>query len=550
MAPRGPQFLLAGTLALVAAGGVLAEEAKPVQSTSTENSAADPDFLLDATSLAIRELLSGSGKKTGLLDPRDAAAMVEFYAERNDAPLWLPDGVMTDKVRALIARIQASDTDGLDSSGFTLPSQDLGRYAKIQPQAAARADLMLSQAVAAYAREAYAGQVDPSTISKNIGYDRRLPDLAAVLNSVATSPDPVETLVAYNPPQPEFTALRERLAELRRAEDAEKPIEIPPGATLKLGAQDARVAFLRKRLDLPSDVRSPAVFDETILAAVKTFQKSAGLKADGIVGPRTLAALNADPVNPIPAILVNMEKWRWMPRDLGRFYVRVNIPDFTVDVYKDDTRTYTTRIVVGKPTQQTPIFSDEIEHTIVNPAWNVPQSITRNEMLPAARRNPGALRGYQVFVLTKGRYRAVDPRRINWRRIDARRIQIRQPPGRRNALGKVKFMFPNRYSVYLHDTPSKSLFNRGYRAYSHGCMRVMNPMEFADALLSEEPELNASYLESLYGSRERRVNLTRKVPVHITYFTAWVDDSGNLQLRDDLYGHDRRIEERLGALSG
>jgi murein L,D-transpeptidase YcbB/YkuD len=301
---------------------------------------------------------------------------------------------------------------------------------------------MLSQAVAAYAREAYAGQVDPCTISKNIGYDRRLPDLAAVLNSVATSPDPVETLVAYNPPQPEFTALRERLAELRRAEDAEKPIEIPPGATLKLGAQDARVAFLRKRLDLPSDVRSPAVFDETILAAVKTFQKSAGLKADGIVGPRTLAALNADPVNPIPAILVNMEKWRWMPRDLGRFYVRVNIPDFTVDVYKDDTRTYTTRIVVGKPTQQTPIFSDEIEHTIVNPAWNVPQSITRNEMLPAARRNPGALRGYQVFVLTKGRYRAVDPRRINWRRIDARRIQIRQPPGRRNALGKVKFMSP------------------------------------------------------------------------------------------------------------
>jgi len=550
MAPRGPQFLLAGALMLVASGGVLAEEAKPVQGTPTENSAAGPDLMLDATGLAIRELLAGAGKKNDLLDTRDATALVEFYAERNYAPVWLPDGVMTDKVRALIARIQAADTDGLDPSHFSLPSPDLGRYAKIQPQAAARADVILSQAVAAYAREAFAGQVDPSTISKNIGYERHLPDLAAVLDSVSTSPDPIETLVAYNPPQPEFAALRERLAELRRAEEAEKPIEIPPGATLKLGAEDARVAFLRKRLDLPSDVRSPAVFDETVLAAVKTFQSSAGLKADGIVGPRTLAALNADPVNPIPAILVNMEKWRWMPRDLGRFYVRVNIPDFTVDVYKDDTRTYTTRIVVGKPTQQTPIFSDEIEHTIVNPAWNVPQSITRNEMLPAARRNPGALRGYQVFVLTKGRYRAVDPRRINWRRIDARRIQIRQPPGSRNALGKVKFMFPNRYSVYLHDTPSKSLFNRDYRAYSHGCMRVMNPMEFADALLSEEPKLNASYLESLYGSRERRVNLTSKVPVHITYFTAWVDDSGKLQLRDDLYGHDRRIEERLGALSG
>jgi murein L,D-transpeptidase YcbB/YkuD len=170
-----------------------------------------------------------------------------------------------------------------------------------------------------------------------------------------------------------------------------------------------------------------------------------------------------------------------------------------------------------------------------------------NEMLPAARSNPGALRGYQVFALIKGRYRAVDPRFINWRTVDMRKIQIRQPPGERNALGKIKFMFPNAYSVYLHDTPSKSLFQRDYRAYSHGCMRVMEPMEFADALLSEEVDLNAAYLKKLFGGSEKRVNLTKKVPVHITYFTAWVGESGALETRDDLYGHDAHIENALGS---
>jgi murein L,D-transpeptidase YcbB/YkuD len=550
MALRGPQFLFAGALALFAAGGVLAEEPRsvPEQGGPRVESGAPEVATLDETSSAVRDLLSEAGNDDGFLDKRDAAAVAEFYSQRNYAPAWLIDGVMSDQARALIARIEAADSDGLDPSVFALPSPDIGSQVKAKPDVAARADVLLSTAITAYARTAYAGQVDPASISKNIGYDRQSPDLIEALNSVAASPDPVETLVAYNPPQPEFAALRDKLAELRNAEKNEKPIEIPAGKTLKLGVEDARVGFLRQRLDLPTDGPSPALYDDKVVGAVRTFQSSAGLKADGIVGPRTLAAMNADPVDPIPAILVNMEKWRWMPRDLGRFNVRVNIPEFTVDVYKDGARTYSTRIVVGKPTQQTPIFSDEIEHAIVNPAWNVPASITRNEMLPAARRNPGALRGYQVFALIKGRYRAVDPRRINWRRIDARKIQIRQPPGSRNALGKVKFMFPNRYSVYLHDTPAKSLFQKDYRAYSHGCMRVMNPMEFADALLSEEPELNSSYLESLYGSRERKVDLTRKVPVHITYFTAWVDESGDLQFRDDLYGHDRRIEERLGSL--
>lgn len=551
MAHRGPQFMFAGALALVAGSGVLAEEptSRPADGAIAGQSATFArQPVLDEASAAIRDLLAKGGKRHEFLEKRDDAAVAEFYAERNYAPAWLPEGVITDRARALIDRITAADTDGLDPSVFSLPSRDLGIYAKASPEVTARADVMLSRAITAYARTAYAGHVDPSTVSKNIGYERHLPDLIEALRTIAASPDPVETLVAYNPPHREFAALRNRLADLRNVKEVDEPIEIPPGKSLKLGIEDARVGFLRQRLDLPTNVAAPALYDETVAEAVKDFQRSAGLKVDGIVGPKTTAALNADPVDPIPAILVNMEKWRWMPRDLGAFYVRVNIPDFTVEVYKDGASVHSTRIVVGKPSQQTPVFSDEIEYAVVNPAWNVPASITRNEMLPAARRNPGALRGYQVFALIKGRYRAVNPQRINWRRIDAGRIQLRQPPGRQNALGKVKFMFPNKYSVYLHDTPAKSLFQRDYRAYSHGCMRVMNPMEFAEALLSGEPELDSAYLESLYGSRERRVNLNTKVPVHVTYLTAWVDESGSLQLRDDLYGHDGRIEEGLSSL--
>lgn len=548
MALRGPQFMFACALALGVVGSAFAQEPMPpaAEAVGAEPPVtAETEPVLDETSLAIRELLSGKAETNAFINKRDDAAVAEFYAERDYAPAWLQDGSVSDATRDLIARITAADSDGLDPAMFSLPNPDLGKHGKAQPQVAARADVQMSRAVTAYVRMAYAGMVDPGSLGKNIGYERHLPDLIEALNSIAAATDPVATMVAYNPPHREFAALRDKLVELRSAEKAKKPIEVPTGKTLKIGVEDARVGFLRKRLELPTDVRSPALYDEAMAEAVRAFQKSAGLKADGIAGPKTIGALNADPIDPIPAILINMEKWRWMPRDLGQFYVRVNIPNFTVDVYKDGTPVHSTRIVVGKPSQQTPIFSDEIEYAVVNPAWNVPASITQNEMLPAARRNPGALRGYQVFALIKGRYRAVDPRFINWRRIDARKIQIRQPPGQRNALGKVKFIFPNKHSVYLHDTPAKSLFQRDYRAYSHGCMRVMNPMEFAEALLSEEPKLNSAYLKSLYGSSERRVNLSKKVPVHITYFTTWVDESGNLQFRDDLYGHDRRIEARL-----
>jgi murein L,D-transpeptidase YcbB/YkuD len=321
------------------------------------------------------------------------------------------------------------------------------------------------------------------------------------------------------------------------------------GPTLKLGMKDARVAVLRQRLKIADEAPEAALFDAAVEAAVKAFQTSVNAKPDGILGKGTLALLNAVNDDHENTIIANMERWRWMPDDLGRYYVRVNVPNFNLDIYKNEKVVYTTRIVVGETDKQTPIFSDEIEHVIVNPVWNVPESIAVKEMLPSIMRNPGAaLAGYQVFANVDGRFRPVDPYMVNWGSVNMKQIQIKQPPGERNALGSIKFMFPNPYAVYLHDTPSKSLFQRDYRALSHGCMRVMDPWAFADALLSEDPTITTPQLKALVGGPERQVNLSRKIPVHVTYFTAWVDGAGKLQVRGDVYGHDARVEKALGLL--
>ena len=503
------------------------------------------DRLVDPASAAIRQAVA-EGLGAGIFtSKREAAAIAEYYAAQGYVPSWTADGRLTDRARAIIRRIAAAGADGLDPAAYRTPLPGLGAYVPIAPATLARAAVLLTRAIAAYAGAAYSGRLEPKSISDNFGYEIQRLDPAVAVGLVAASDDPAATLAAFNPPQEEFAALRAKLAELRSAR-TETPPEIPSGPLLKLGVSDPRVVLIRERFGVPTDVAAPEVYDEAVIEAVKTFQASAKLKADGIVGNATLAVMNRGAKDQVATVIANMERWRWMPRDLGDFYVRVNIPNFNVEIHENGTVIHETRIVVGKTTNQTPIFSDEIEHVVVNPVWNVPASIALKEMLPTIRANGGNIRGYQVYANIKGRFRAVDPRMIDWHTVDMRKIQIKQPPGERNALGAVKFMFPNKYAVYLHDTPSKSLFQRDYRAYSHGCMRVMDPWSFADALLSRDPGWNAARLKKLVGGPERRVDLPHHINVHITYFTAWVDADGTLQVRDDIYGHDKRIEKALG----
>jgi murein L,D-transpeptidase YcbB/YkuD len=537
-------------LAVVPTAGALAAKAKPVPAPKVVDSAYDYpvyDGLIDPMNAAIRSELSDAGTQGSFLDKRDAAGVAEYYAEQGYTPIWIENGKLSDRALKVIARIKEAAEDGLDPSWYQLPPVQFGALAMPTDEGIAKADVELSDAVVTFARNLHSGRLDPNTVSPNFSYQPNLLDPLAVLAAASTSDDEDGLFTSYNPQHPEFQALRQRLAEIRD-QPAKTQVIVADGPTLKAGMSDWRVVNLRQRLNVTDQVSDPLVYDDGVVAAVKAWQAGKGLKADGMLGKASLAVLNAVPANPVSTILVNMERWRWMPENLGPFYVRVNIPNFNLDIYRDAKVIYTTRIVVGQTDKQTPIFSDEIETADVNPTWNVPSSIAIKEMLPKAIATPASLAGYQVFENLDGTFRPVDPTQVDWSSVDMRRIQIKQPPGDDNALGSIKFLFPNPYAVYLHDTPSKSFFQRDYRALSHGCMRVENPWDFAAVLLQDDPNVSVPKLKALVGGKETAVALTHKIPVHITYFTAWIDNAGELQLRNDLYGHDKEMEKDLGLI--
>jgi murein L,D-transpeptidase YcbB/YkuD len=483
----------------------------------------------------------------GVLGERDVAGVIAFYEARAYQPAWTADGALTPAAILIIERIAMADADGLDPNAYHTPSVRFGLGARPSDGAVARSEILLSLAIAAYTREAFAGRVDPRTIGPDIDIEPHYPNTLAALNAIATDADPVDVLEGYNPHHAGYLALREELARLR-AEEHEDLAVVPEGPTLRLGDEDERVAILRVRLDVPAaDDGVRNIYDEELMSAVRDFQANVGLVTDGIVGPNTLGALNGPAVDPVAEVIANMERWRWVPRDLGDFYVNVNVPEYMVRIFEDGEAVHETRVIVGLRSNKTPIFSDEIEHLIVNPFWYVPASIVADEMMAILRSDPNYFNrnNFDVFVNWQGRTQQVNPVQVDWSRLTASQISMRQRPGDGNALGRIKFMFPNSHAVYLHDTPSKSLFQRDVRTFSHGCIRVMNPMDFADALLTRDPDWNADRLTTLFGAQERQVDLATHIPVHITYFTAVVDESGTVQFKSDIYGYSAAVRQAL-----
>ncbi|WP_293722824.1 L,D-transpeptidase family protein [Stappia sp.] len=545
----------------------------------------DPAYAAAIEALA-NEGLSEQDNALPFVTKARREAVVSLYSDREFNPLWSADGVVSDAARALLARLGDAAGDGLSPDDYALPPEVSEASGALSPVQAARFDLLLSLALVEYADHAQAGRVEPSSLSRNITAAPVHPDPAEALSAIVEAQDPVAALDAFNPPQPGFQALRRKLAELTSPDAAAKlPPMVPAGKTLKKGMRDPRVAVLRERLGMKVEAAEapvgqpvtgeeapeiagaatdatvtstdgdqtvevaaqvdPELFDDSVKEAVSAFQAENGLHADGIVGPRTLLALNAvaDDGMAISDVIANMERWRWLPRDLGQFHILVNIPEFKARLFRDGKQVYETRVVVGKPSNQTPVFSDEMDHLIVNPYWNVPYSIASQELLPAVRANSSYLSKRNYEVVSGGR--VVDPSAVDWSGVNLRTVRIRQRPGRGNALGNIKFMFPNRHSVYLHDTPSKRLFGRSSRAFSHGCVRVQDPFDFADALLQLDPDWDARRLKAMVGGSEKRVNLSRHVPVHLAYFTAFVDENGALQRRPDIYGHNATLTKAL-----
>jgi L,D-transpeptidase YcbB len=493
----------------------------------------------------------------GSRDYQQAQKLYFFYGARGFEPLWLTPGVgsaiaFSPNAEKIVDLFKNAAFEGFRPSDYLTADLDPAA-AGTDPLKLAALETAFSQATVRYAQDTYGGRITPTAVSKLITLPSKRIDEADILLKLASSDAPDKILTSLEPQHEEFTRLKAALAKFYDGSVVVEQVTIPDGKTLKLGMEDERVPLLRQRLgvaapEIPegaTDAKVDITYDQALVDAILKFQEEMGLTADGVMGPATVAALNGGSNVSKDDIIANMERWRWEPEQFGDFHVEVNIPEFTVWIMKDGEAVHTTRVVVGTPKNQTAIFSDNIRHVVVNPYWNVPPSIAANEIKPHLIANPYYLDSQNMEMLSGGK--VINAAAIDWTTTNINNFHIRQRPGPGNALGKIKFLFPNQHDIYLHDTPSKSLFSRAFRAYSHGCVRVQNPMDFAGALLETNPQLTRASLEALEGPKEKWVNLENHIPVHLMYFTLRVDEDGTIRNYGDVYGHNKKLIELLNA---
>ncbi len=461
------------------------------------------------------------------LGRQDREALTAFYAEAERPLLWMQDGSWSPAAHAVMERLKKADEDGLDPADYPLP--DAGLRKDAPPARWALADLKLSVSIIRYARDARGARIEPSRLSPLVTPKLEIPEVKDILAAVAASKDAGAALESYNPQHPGYLALKAHLAQLRASHPSQPSVRVPKGPSLRVGMKDPRVPLIRARFNLAKDADNQTVYDERLASAVAAFQKEKGLPTNGILTPQTVAALSGPSIAQKEADLIaNMERWRWLPPELGERHIFVNVPEFRLRLVEDGKVVHQTRVIVGKEQSQTPIFSEDMKYLVVNPSWTIPPSIMKKEILPALANDPdyAARKGYKI--MRKGG-----------------RITVQQPPGERNALGFLKFMFPNRHAVYLHDTPNRNLFTASKRAFSHGCVRVEQPFQLAEEVLGDGGKWTEQKLRGLIGKGERYVYLPRPLPVHLTYFTLMIDDKGEMKSFNDLYGLDRKVRAAL-----
>jgi L,D-transpeptidase YcbB len=510
----------------------------------------------EAVRAVIQEQLSAKFTNASEARKTEQGALVEYYSVAENRLLWVDENGLNDRAKSVIEEIGKAEEYGLRPADYALPKE----AESVDAKWLADSEIKTSFAVLGYARDARGGRIAPQRLSPNLDPVLALPNPMEVIESIAFRSDPAAYLRSFQPDQPQFEALRKALIAARGGNPDPDVARIPDGPTLKLGVDHEQVALLRKRLDIPvEDGGKETVFDASVHAAVQRFQESHGALPDGMVGPGTRRMLNgqqrqaASPAK-VRQILLNMERWRWLPHDLGEFYVTVNIPEFMLRVMDEGKPAFTTRVVVGKTNTQTPIFSNEMQTIVFGPYWNMPNSIKTEEIRPYIREEGGWFGGggWNTAVLERHNLRVniggreIDPSRIDWNRIDIRSLNIYQPPGPGNVLGNVKFLFPNKHDVYMHDTTQKFLFAKSVRAESHGCMRVQNPDQLALTLLKRDQGWSAGRVaSSIQNGYDQQIPLRQKIPVYVTYFTLWVNNDGTISTFGDLYGHDARMAAAL-----
>ena len=488
-----------------------------------------------------------------------SAVLVEnFYKGRNYQPAWSRDGHLM-QADSLIKAVEQAYGDGLtpDYYHLSLIKSLVNRAGNKlpSPDHMANLDILLTDAFITLGCHLSGGCVNPATIQSEWFAKRRDVDVASVLEQAVRKRQIREALMGLRPEQGSYAKLRQALARYRELSSTGGWPQVSSGPRMKKDSKSYRVAELRKRLAASGDlemkeVKGKNLFDEKLEQSVIFFQKRHGLKGDGIVGPVTLGALNVPLKQRIRQMELNLERLRWILGNPEQRSIVVNIANFELNVVENGESILSMKVVVGKPYQRTPVFTSKMTYLVINPSWNIPDSIARDEVLEKIRKDPRYLAKQNIKVL-KGwgpHEEVIDPKTIDWSKITPKKLsyRFRQEPGPLNPLGHIKFMLPNQFDVYLHDTPSRRLFSENVRTFSHGCTRIEKPIELGEYLLRDAPGwTREKILDSIEKGTEQKVPIPRPLNVHFLYLTAWVDQGGTLQFRNDIYGRDKLLDEAL-----
>lgn len=479
-----------------------------------------------------------------------------FYAQRRFVPAWTDRGRPRRAMDEAIAVLGDAGREGLDPAMYEASALQQARSEATRQglaasgfplPRAAELDVWLTYECLTYGEHLLSGRVNPREVDAQWHAVPRKADLLAVLGQAVQTKGVRATMESLVPRHADYKALRDALAKYRAIQVSGGWRQVPTTPVVRKGARHAAVATLRERLAATGELSSrsakdPTQFDDSVEKALLAFEHHHGLKPDGVLDAETAAALNVPVESRIRQIELNMERWRWTPESLGDRHIRVNIPQYALEAREGDDVRLAMRVIVGKADSPTPIFSDEMTHVIFSPYWNIPPGIVREETVPTLQQDPSYLARHGIEVVRGAA--VVDPASIDWASDEAiRGLSLRQRPGPGNALGLVKFTFPNQFNVYLHDTPADALFARVERRFSHGCVRLERPVDLARYVLRDQSAWDSDRIDqAMHSGHERHVRLTMPIPVHLQYWTAWVDAPGGVHFREDIYGYDRKQE--------
>jgi murein L,D-transpeptidase YcbB/YkuD len=530
----------------------------------------------ESARIALKERVGPAGMADPIYCRRDricgSDVLPGFYRNRDFRPAWIDDGLALGDARAFLTALRSVAEDGLDPANYHLATIESllaeidasGKkgFRRVRPEALADLEMLLTDGFLLCGSHLVHGQVNPETIQSEWFIKGRVEDLAAALEKGLAAKDIPGALDSLRPGHAVYRGLMKALLEYDALVEAGGWPEFPAGPRLVKGDRDARVKGLRKTLAAMGDIAGaeaasgPEVFDDTLEGAVKLFQRRHGLEPDGVIGAGTEAALNVSAAERRTQIRANLERWRWITPELGERYILVNVAEFRVGVVEANREVMSMAAIVGRAYRRTPDFSGMMSYLEIKPTWTVPPKLAREDLLPKVRKDPAYLRqnGFRVFEDWSAGAREIDVSTIDWTRVKAESLsyKFRQDPGHHNSLGRIKFMFPNKFDVYLHDTPERGLFSRAVRDFSSGCIRIERPIDLAEYVLRDNPAwTKEKILTAINGGETQVVYLRNPLGVHLIYWTVWLAEDGRVQFRQDIYLRDaalyRALEGRASA---